>query len=143
MKRSPMPARKTPMKRTTPLPRRSRGLRASPESRARKAAERLRAYGGTARIQFVKTQRCFGCHSIGSVDGPAGCENAHLVTDGMGRKADADKIIALCPACHREQHATGNAAFAAARGMTVDDLFAEAARLDAEWRAGAQDRGSR
>lgn len=127
-----------PMNRTTPLhsgpgPQRgSRGLRQSsltPEQRARKKAEWTRAYGSKERVQWIKSRRCFGCRSI------AGCENAHLVSGGMGRKADAALVIPLCHLCHAEQHRVGNEAFARSIGETVDSLFAAAAAYEAEWQA--------
>lgn len=47
---------------------------------------------------------------------PGPCENAHVSSGGMGRKADANRIVPLCHACHEEQHRIGWPAFAEKHG---------------------------
>lgn len=129
MKRTEL-KRRTPLTRKTPMPRGSAQLKRTAIKKRnpeRARAERLRCYGPPERNAFVRELRCFGCHSV------AGSEPAHLVTDGMSRKADADKILPLCFWCHKEQHRVGNAEFAAARGLTVDDLFNACAETERLW----------
>lgn len=83
------------MKRSTPL-RRSGPIK----KRRRESGAFRRIYGSKARVQWIKSLPCAcGC-------GETPCENAHTVTGGMGRKADAHTIAPLRPACHRryDQH---------------------------------------
>lgn len=107
--------------RKTPL---ARGGRIKPRNAKRHSANWLRAYGSAERVQWVKSLPCLVCGATPS-------ENAHVYTGGMGRKADAAKIVPLCLIHHAEQHAYGN------RTIEDDywlDLRAEAARIEAMWR---------
>jgi hypothetical protein len=85
------------MKRT-PLRRTDRVARRNAERRDR---EFQRCYGSAERVAFVQGLSCVGC-------GRTPCENAHSVTGGMGRKADAETIVPLCHDCHTryDQHRT-------------------------------------
>lgn len=77
-------------------------------NRKRKAETFERAYGGTDRVLFVKS---LPCSVLGCGNHPS--ENAHVGVDhGMGRKGDADTIIPLCEAHHKEYHAAGRDSFA-------------------------------
>jgi hypothetical protein len=74
MKRSPMPPRKSRIPRV---------------NRQRKSKEWLRAYGSVERVEWVKGLSCVGC-------GRRPSENAHTVSGGKSRKADANTIAPLC-----------------------------------------------
>jgi hypothetical protein len=120
------------MKRSAPLKRHARlapgrgprrVVRVKAVNAARRSSERARAYGSPERRAWVKALPCLVCISIPS-------ENAHVVTGGMGRKADAASIVPLCHRCHRELHAIGVASFQDRHRL---DLLAWAARVDAWW----------
>lgn len=83
----------------------------------------LRAYGSEKRVRFVKSLPCL----VNNAECSGPIENAHIENGGMGRKADADKIVPLCQHHHREQHA-GPVTFV--QKYTLD-LPAAAARVDA------------
>ena len=68
-----------------------------PVNEERREKEWARAYGSEERVRFVKD---LPCAVPGCGDSPS--ENAHLETGGMGRKADADTVVPLCAAHHRE-----------------------------------------
>jgi elongation factor P hydroxylase len=102
--------KRSPMKRTNP---------------ARKKREHARAYGPAERIVWLKSLPCFAC----GYHGPTLREVAHVVTGGTGRKADADKTVPLCPACHRTQHAQGWDAI----GMTRESATAAAIWYALQW----------
>jgi hypothetical protein len=74
------------MKRKVPLSRVSRIPRVN---RQRKSKNWIRAYGSEQRVEFVRSLGCSVCGAIPS-------ENAHIVTGGVGRKADAKSIVPLC-----------------------------------------------
>lgn len=71
---------------------------------ARKKREFARAYGSSARVAWVHAQRCIVAHAR-DCDGLI--ENAHIVTGGAGRKADAAAIVPLCHRHHHELHMVG------------------------------------
>lgn len=81
------------LKRSAPPPR-GKAIRRKP----RKASEFARIYGSEARVRWVKSLPCVGCGAIPSEDRPS--ENAHTVTGGTSRKADAATIAPLCHGCH-------------------------------------------
>ncbi len=110
LKRSAAPQRKT---------------RVKPRNAKRKAKEFDRAYGSEARVEWVKRQRCVACGLEGY------SENAHVSGGGVGRKADAAKIIPLCIWCHRRQHEMGAGTFAIRFSL---DLRALAAETERAWR---------
>lgn len=125
------------MKRRTPLrpsrpPRRK--TRLAPRNAKRRESEFARCYGSRARVAWVKAQACIVCATIHPLFGlvKGGCHNAHTVTGGKGRKADASTIVPMCPEHHRryDQH----------RYPLDDSAFREsikafAARVDAAWQA--------
>lgn len=81
--------KRTPLKRTGRI-----------KAKAKSSAEFARIYGSEARIEFVKALPCIAC-------GKGPCENAHIRSGGMGRKADYRDIVPLCESCHRLQHQKG------------------------------------
>ena len=113
------------MKRSKPLQRTTR-LRASGPIRPKKrsAADKQRVYGTPERIEWLKAQP-----SVASGRGP--CENVHVRTDGMSRKADARFIVPLTHEEHRELHQIGTAAFEAKYNIS---LALEAERTEMRWR---------
>lgn len=94
----------------------------------RKAKEFARAYGGGERVTFVRALPCLVCGRAST----APCENAHIVTGGMGRKADAALIVPLCSPHHQSLHARGRAPFEDRYGV---DLGAAAVETEAKWQA--------
>ena len=92
--------RSRPLKRTGP-PERKTPLK--PQNRARRAKERERAYGPEERREWLTRQPCVFCGRIGTDERPN--HQHHIVTGGVGRKADADKLVSLCAVCHRLEHA--------------------------------------
>lgn len=86
------------MKRSKPLARTSRlarGARIKAVNRKRRQTEFARCYGSRARVAFVKGLPCIVCFMSPS-------DNAHTVTDGMGRKAAYTAIVPLCRRCHQD-----------------------------------------
>ena len=139
MKRTPL-ARRTPLRASTPLRREKQGegttqrerparnplRRKSPlKKRSRSAAEFKRIYGSKARVEWVKSRPCVvrACTRFPS-------ENAHVEGDGIGRKADADKIAPMCHGHHRLLHSWGVSTFQRVFGL---DLNALAAQVEAAW----------
>lgn len=100
--------RKTPLRKRNP---------------ARKAREFARAYGGEARVAFIRAMPCLTC-------GGHPCENAHVKSGGAGRKADARWVVPLCHGCHAQLHTTGQQTFEAKYGI---DLMHWAQVIDARW----------
>jgi hypothetical protein len=72
-------ARKTPLRRT-----------AMKRGKGRKPSEFARIYGSKERVEWIKSLPCVGCGATPS-------DNAHTVSGGKGRKADAETIAPLCP----------------------------------------------
>lgn len=107
--------KRTPIKRSTGL-KRTKKITA----KKRSASEFRRIYGSRARVAFVKRLPCFSCWEVGE------SQNAHTVSGGMGRKANAAEIIPLCKACHALQHAKG---WEALRELRQADYRAHLARL--------------
>ena len=73
--------------RRTPLKRQGKPR---PVNRKRKAREFARAYGSTARVEFVKALPCANCGIVGY------SQNAHTENGGAGRKGPYTSIIPLC-----------------------------------------------
>jgi hypothetical protein len=73
------------------------------ENPERRRSERERAYGPPERRAWIKTLPCVACLSLSpffaAASGPS--DNAHVETDGMGRKADYTRIVPLCRNHHR------------------------------------------
>lgn len=116
------------------------------KSKAEKVAKLDREYGGPERIAWVAQLPCVGC----GYRGPVPRENAHVISGGTSRKADARWIVPLCarrnmglPAsplgvwiegCHRKSHRMGQKSFEAFANI---DLKAAASRIESEWQAHA------
>lgn len=113
--------KRSPMKRSTrPL---ARKARVAQVNRKRHAREWARAYGSKERVAWIARHP-----SVVSDQTP--CENAHVVSGGKGRKADADKVVPLTSAEHRQLHLFG------VRQFEVDydiDLLFTAAQIEREW----------
>ena len=90
--------KRTPLKRKTKLV-----AKTKPKAKKRTASDFARVYGSKARVAWVVAQPCLVCKG-----GP--CENAHIKSGGVGRKADYTQIVPLCQKCHRLQHQKGWAA---------------------------------
>ena len=118
--------RSTPLKRTGPPERRTRLKRSTPLNpinRERRVKERERAYGPEKRREWLTRQPCVACGRVPTEDRPN--HQHHTRTGGMGRKADADTLVSVCPDCHRKHH----------DGHELDvDWEREARRTDAAWR---------
>jgi hypothetical protein len=93
---------------------------------SRKAKEWARAYESPERVEWIKALPCVVC-------GKRPSENAHTVTGGMSRKANADTIVPLCKAHHRELHKAGRRTFEAKHG--TGDLLELARGIDMQWKA--------
>lgn len=87
--------KRTPLKRKSKLTARKR-IKAKPRTNV----EFQRVYGSKRRVAYIKELPCVAC-------GGGPCENAHIKSGGMGRKADYREIIPLCQSCHRLQHQHG------------------------------------
>jgi len=94
-------------------------------NRARRKREFPRAYGSPERVAFVRAQPCVvrGCAR-------RPCQNAHVESGGMGRKANADKIVPACQPHHYELDTQGRESFERKYAL---DLQHEAAALEAKW----------
>lgn len=102
--------------------------RSKPKARnpKRRAKEFVRCYHSAERVEFVKSLPCLVC-------GPRTCvpiENAHIVGDGMGRKAGYDTIVPLCKELHATLHRIGCATFERNHGVF---LVEGAARTEYLW----------
>lgn len=111
------------------------------QNRKRRASEFQRAYGSKARVAFVRSLPCVAALSVRWPCFP-GAENAHVGTGGRGRKADAARIVPLCPNHHRELHNLGRDEFERRRILNLDWHAAETERAwqihqkaGAEWRS--------
>lgn len=88
--------RKTGIARTKPM------KRSRIKPKGRKPSEFARIYGSRARVAWIKAQPCLYCRLLSPFFGrPGTSENAHTVSGGKGRKADADTIVPLCPTHHK------------------------------------------
>lgn len=121
-----MPPRKKPMPkgaaqlRRTPI---------KPVNRARKATTFERAFGGKARVLFVKGLPCVvpGCTA-------RDVQNAHSEIGGTGYRANADTIVPLCSRHHGEQEGRTDA-FEYRHGLPAGFLAVAAAETEAMWQA--------
>lgn len=89
----------------------------------RKRDRIARAFGPIERVRWVQSLPCLVC-------GDSPCENAHSVGGGMGRRADYQTIVPLCPTHHREQHQMGTKSFQARYGVSLTD---RAAQIQQAW----------
>ena len=101
--------------------------RLNPVNRKRKAKNWARAYGSAAFVQWISRLPCWACNYAG----PSPRQAAHTISGGMGRKADANTIIALCGVCHAKQHQSGWLAI----GMCEESRQRAAAQTQAIWEA--------
>jgi hypothetical protein len=81
-----------------PIPRYTEIKRSRLRPKKRSAADFARIYGSQERVRWVKSLPCCGCGRLPTDD--AQTENAHTVSGGKGRKADAATIAPLCHGCH-------------------------------------------
>lgn len=81
------------------------GPRKAIKPKRRKPSEMLRIYGPPERRAWIKQSPCFVCVSLLPIlrgsDHRWACDNAHTISGGKGRKADAKEIVPLCRAHHR------------------------------------------
>jgi len=115
--------KRTPLKRKTKLT-----SKAKPKAKKRTPADFARVYGSLQRVAWIAAQPCVVCAS-------SPCENAHIKSGGVGRKADATQIVPLCPSCHRLQHQKGWKAL----GLNAAQLDYLAFKTQFRW---AQTRGT-
>jgi len=101
--------------------------RINPVNRKRKAKNWERAYGSKAFVQWISRLPCWACNYAG----PSPRQAAHTVSGGMGRKADANTVIALCNVCHSKQHTRGWLAI----GMTDESKRRAAEYTQTMWEA--------
>lgn len=97
----------------------------NPRTAERKAAEWKRVYGSEERVEWISRQPSV-------VSGKTPCQNAHIKSGGMGRKADSCWIVALTAEEHAEIHNQGIRSFEAKYGI---DLTAAAVATEMKWRA--------
>jgi hypothetical protein len=111
VKRTPLPPRRTSVRKVNPK---------------RRKSEFARAYHSKARVEFVKSLPCV-------VPWPHfGSENAHVGNKGKGtgRKADYDQIVPMCAFHHRDVlHRIGKEAFTRGYDVNLDQAAAETERL--------------
>jgi hypothetical protein len=109
----------------TPLRRKKATKRQKPMAKkSRKPKETARVYGGHRRVEWVNGLGCLIC-----LRGP--CENAHVKSGGVGRKADAKWIVPLCRDHHAEHH-RGARTFEAKYGVS---LLKAAAQIESLWQS--------
>lgn len=120
-----------------------------PKAKKRSPEEYARIYGSKERVEWVKALPCVttwrddwwkfrGDHSNGRIlYGGTGTackgkgENAHIVSGGTGRKADAELIVPACHHHHAEMH-RGVQTFETRYGV---DLPKSAAQIEERWQA--------
>ena len=117
MKRTPL-TRKTPLKASKPV---------NPINTERRKKNHARAYGSPAFLNWIHRLPCWAC----GYHGPTPRQAAHTTTGGMGRKADANTVIALCVVCHAKQHQGGWLKV----GMTKESAKAAAEQTWRNWEA--------
>jgi hypothetical protein len=127
-----------PALRRKPLPRKRPVAKRNPSRRKKEFA---RAYHSAERVHFVQSLPCVACAELYA---PEPCppapkiDNAHIETDGVGRKAHYTKIVPLCnylpdvPGHHPYLHAWGRKEF---ERITRVDLEAAAARTEQAWQS--------
>lgn len=93
--------------------------------KTRSRDEFARVYGSKERVAWVKSLPCAACQR-------SNCQNAHTENGGMGRKADYDTIVPLCPDCHAALHRMGTETFSRLWSL---DLSAYAAQVERAWRS--------
>ena len=120
IRRRKMLRRKTSLRAKVVNPRKTRPCR--------QADDFARIYGSRERATWVRSQNCI----VPFCFQPP--ENAHIRTDGVGRKADARYIVPLCAGHHRLRK---NSLHALGRRLFEDhhrvDLAYEAAETERDW----------
>lgn len=113
-----MKTRKPLRRSTTPIKRKTR---VRPINRKRKAKTFARAYGGSARAEFVKGMACI----VGRIQEYPKCwgdmVNAHIKGDGAGRKADARFCVPLCVYHHDQLHELQPRLFQLGYGVNLEE----------------------
>ena len=90
-----------------------------------------RVYGSPERVEWTKASPCVIC-------GLGPCENAHVGSGGMGRKADCSAIVPLCAprgqwqGHHAEHHRIGTGGMNTKYGTALGEL---AKAHDRTWKA--------
>jgi hypothetical protein len=113
------PGRKRKVKTRSP---RKTGVRKV--NRERRKSEFSRCYGSAERVEFVRGLPCVICKRVGL------SENAHVVSGGVSRKADAGKIVPLCSSTfertghHAILHQIGAATFEQLYGIGLEKAAA-------------------
>lgn len=100
-------------------------------NRARKDREFARCYHSVGRVTWIKNQPCVWCRLRGLLakNQHAGeCHNAHMMTGGMGRKADYIAIVPLC-ARHHQQYDEHAKPFNTISARLVVSLFMHGIQL--------------
>jgi hypothetical protein len=100
-RKKPMPRNTKPIQRKTPLPKSTKvwGRSAKIKVRKRNAADSRRIYGSKERVRWVKASACVCCEAVTGRN-----HNHHVIPGGAGFKANADKIVSVCPPCHHLIH---------------------------------------
>ena len=137
MKKTPLRSRSAPLRSREPA--RGGGIarktRIKASNAKRRTSEFARCYHSRERVRFVKGLPCLVCNALSPFIGETTrgrSDNAHVETDGAGRKADYDRIIPLCRSHHTryDEHRhpfDDEAARDAAKGM--------AAVVEAAWQS--------
>lgn len=117
----------------TPYPKPERMAPRKPVPVKRKNTKRhkkewLRAYGNLERVLWVKAQPCV----VDDASCALAIHNVHVVGDGAGRKADADKIVPMCGAHHDDLHRIGREDFEKLHHVDLPTLAAEYDRTFSE-----------
>lgn len=139
--------KRTELRRKTPLKKQSAKALASPGTKTgrmrrssvkprnakRRASEFARCYGSKERVVFVRSLPCLACIGIAplllfTAHGPS--DNAHTVSGGKGRKADADTIVPLCRN-HHQRYDEHRAPFDVRE--IREALQRDAAKIEALW----------
>ena len=149
MNPAPKPPRKSPKPRRPLLSEKPIKRSGKIKPKPRSPEEYARIYGSPERVEWVKSLPCVttwhddwwkfrGHHTNGRIlFGGTGTackgkkENAHIVSGGTGRKADAHLIVPACHHHHAEMH-RGVQTFEARYGV---DLNAAAEQIEAKWQA--------
>ncbi len=97
----------------------------------RRVSEFRRCYHSKERVAFVKSLPCILAMGFDGL-----CElpidNVHIVTGGVGRKADYRFIVPACRKVHRILHTIGRATFERRYSVNLDQL---AAKTEAAWQS--------
>lgn len=103
--------------------------------KARKVSEDARVYGSKARVTFVGSLPCVALHWSCT----SKVEGHHIVTGGMGRKADAALTVPLCSFHHHRLHAMGRLSFERSYGVALAELAESTERA---WLSSCAERGA-